>query len=254
MPIKSTTTTERGRKEKKKSKKIYRTSQNIRIINVFLESLLLESFPSLGVTVHLTSLGCPPTLYWYLDLLWGQLTFLSGLTPMCSCFQCLQQSELAHILLWELSVTFYIFHRQRLPNWLCGFNLLLVQVVGRFGAFFLSHTALGFNCGFISTSAWGLSTGDCSWGCPGGLGFATVRARCGSGAAAWITGVLAAPGIQGSWWLGKHSALEGYGNQYWPIHASVLAWGTPTPWQRSLAGHRLQSHKESSTTEVILPA
>ena len=45
-----------------KSKRIWRTSQNIRIINVFLESLLSELFPSLGVTVHLTSLGCPPTL------------------------------------------------------------------------------------------------------------------------------------------------------------------------------------------------
>ena len=38
-------------------------------INVFLESLLSESFPSLRVTVHLTSLGCPPTLCWSLDLL-----------------------------------------------------------------------------------------------------------------------------------------------------------------------------------------
>ena len=62
-------------KKKKTSKRIYRTSQNIRIINVFLESLLSESFPSLGVTVHLTSLGCPPTLCWALDLLWGQLKF-----------------------------------------------------------------------------------------------------------------------------------------------------------------------------------
>ena len=41
MPIKLTTTKGGGRKQKKtKSKKIYRTSQNIRIINVFLESLL----------------------------------------------------------------------------------------------------------------------------------------------------------------------------------------------------------------------
>ena len=64
LPIKSTTTTEWGKrgKERKKSKRIYRTSQNIRKINVFLESLLSESFPSLGVTVHLTSLRCPPTL------------------------------------------------------------------------------------------------------------------------------------------------------------------------------------------------
>ena len=44
-----------GKKERKKSKRIYRTSQNIRIINVFLESLLPESFPSLGVTAHLIS-------------------------------------------------------------------------------------------------------------------------------------------------------------------------------------------------------
>jgi len=30
--------------------------------------------------------------------------------------------------------------------------------------------------------------------CPGGLGFAPVRARCGDSAAAWVAGVLAAPG------------------------------------------------------------
>ena len=55
--------------------RIYRTSQKIRIIIVFLVSLLSDSFPSLGVTVHLTSLGCPPTLCSSLDLLWGQLRF-----------------------------------------------------------------------------------------------------------------------------------------------------------------------------------
>ena len=46
----------------KKSKRIYRTSQSIRIINVFLDSLLLESLPLLNLTVYLTSLGRPPTL------------------------------------------------------------------------------------------------------------------------------------------------------------------------------------------------
>ena len=50
------------KRKKKKSKRILQSSGNIRIISVFLESLLSESFPSLGVTVHLTSLGCPPTL------------------------------------------------------------------------------------------------------------------------------------------------------------------------------------------------
>ena len=28
----------------------------------FLESLLSESFPMMGITVHLSPLGCPPTL------------------------------------------------------------------------------------------------------------------------------------------------------------------------------------------------
>ena len=36
-----------------------------------------------------------------------------------------------------------------------------------------------------------------------GLGFAPVRARCGGGAAAWASGVLAAPGTQESWRLGQ---------------------------------------------------
>jgi len=45
-----------GRKEKRKEKKIQTNLQNksnIRIINIFLESLLSESFLSLGVTIHL---------------------------------------------------------------------------------------------------------------------------------------------------------------------------------------------------------
>ena len=57
MPIKLTTTTEEG-------KKIQENLQNKskRKNNVFLQSLLSDSFPSLGITVHLTSLGCPLTL------------------------------------------------------------------------------------------------------------------------------------------------------------------------------------------------
>ena len=53
------------KKEKKKSQRIDRTSQKI-IINVFLESLLSASFPSLRVIVQFTSLECPPTLCWSL--------------------------------------------------------------------------------------------------------------------------------------------------------------------------------------------
>ena len=97
----------RGKKEKKKIQKNCRTSEKIRI-NVFLESLLSESFPSL------TSLGFPPTLCWSLDLLRGQLRFKSGPASSVSCLQCPQLSELECFLLWELSMAFYRFHRHRI--------------------------------------------------------------------------------------------------------------------------------------------
>ena len=48
---------------------MYRTSQKLTIIKVYLESLLSESFLTLGIPVHLASLGCPPVLI--MDLLWG---------------------------------------------------------------------------------------------------------------------------------------------------------------------------------------
>ena len=102
MSIKSTTTAEGGGK---KSKRSYRTSQNIRLIRVFLESLLSESFASLGVTVHLTFLACPLILCWPLDLMWGQLRFQSG-SSLCSCLQCAQLSELVRFLLWQLQWPF----------------------------------------------------------------------------------------------------------------------------------------------------
>ena len=79
----------------------------------------------------------------------------------------------------------------------------LVQLVGRFRSSSLATLPLGFNCSFISTSACEPSTGVCSWGCPGGLGFTPVRARCGGGAAAGVAGVPAAPGPQGGWRLGQ---------------------------------------------------
>ena len=106
----------RGKRLKKKRKKTPKEpSQNVRIVNIFLESLLSVTFPSLGVTVHVSYLGCPPTLRWSVDLLCGQLTFSSGSTPVCSCLQCPQcpqLSELVHFF-WTLSVSFYIYHRYR---------------------------------------------------------------------------------------------------------------------------------------------
>ena len=126
-------------------------------------------------------------------------------------------------------MTFYRFHRHRVflvdPVYLvCS----LYSWWEGFGSSSLASLPLDFNCGFISSSTHGSSTGVCSSGCPGGLGFAPVRARCGGGAAAWVTGALTAPVLRGVASLGsrKYSALEGYGNQSWPI-ASVFLPGEP---------------------------
>ena len=72
-----------------------------------------ESLSLTGSHSHLTSLGCPPTLCWSLDLLWRLLRFQSGPAPVSSCLQCPQLSELVCFLLWELSMSFYTFHRHR---------------------------------------------------------------------------------------------------------------------------------------------
>ena len=120
------------------------------------------------------------------------------------CLQCPQLSELVRFLLWELSISVYIFYRHGVclvdhVDLICS----LYSWWEDFGSSSLATLPPGFNCGFIYTSACGSSSGFFSWGCPGGLGFAPVRARCRGGAAAWVTGVLAAPGTQGSWWLGQ---------------------------------------------------
>ena len=84
-----------------------------------------------------------------------------------------------------------------------------------FGSCSLATLPLGFNCGFISTSACGLSTGVCSWGRPGEPGSAPVRARCGGGAVAWVARVLAAQysGELAARAAGNRVLQKGYGNQ-----------------------------------------
>ena len=105
---------------------------------------------------------------------------------------------------WEFSMTFYIFCRHRVclvdrVDLICS----LYSWWEVFQSSSLDTLPLGFSCGFISISACGLSTGVCSWGCPGGFRSAPVRARCGEGAAAWVGGFLAAPSTQGNWWVGQ---------------------------------------------------
>ena len=66
----------------------------------------------------------------------------------------------------------------------------------------------------------------------------------------WQHKVLKGLGGQGS---RKYSALEGYGNQYWPICSSILAWRVRLPdrevWQATV--YRVA---DSDTTKVTLRA
>ena len=99
---------------------------------------------------------------------------------------------------------FYIFHSHRV----CLADIVdltssMYSWWESFGSSSLAPLPQGFSCGFIFTSACGFSTGVCSHGSPGGLGFAPVRARGGGGTAAWVSGILAAPGTQRSWRLGQ---------------------------------------------------
>ena len=88
----------------------------------------------------------------------GQFRFESCSTPLCSCLQCPQLSELVRFLLWEWSVTFYIFQRHRIclvdhVDLICS----LYSWWEGFGSSSLATLPLGFNYGFISTSAFHFS-------------------------------------------------------------------------------------------------
>ena len=157
---------ERGdKKEKKKEKKserIYRTSQNIRITKVFLDLLMLESLPQLGVTVHLASLGCPPT-----PLISGPAVRAAQiLIWSCSCVFLPPMStaiRTSAFSFWELSMSFYVCHRHRVC--LAGHLDLIFSLYSLWEGFESSSLAtlpLGFKSGFISTFACGSSTGVCS--------------------------------------------------------------------------------------------
>ena len=101
-------------------------------------------------------------------------------------------------------MSFYIFHRHRVclvyhVDLICS----LYSWWEGFGSSCLATLPLGFSCGLFPLVHVGCPLGFCSWGCPGGLGSAPVRARDGRGAAAWLAGVLEARGTQGSWRLGQ---------------------------------------------------
>ena len=109
-------------------------------------------------------------------------------------------------------MTFYIFHRHRFCLVDCvDLICTLYSWWEGFGFSSLATLPLGFNCGFIYTSACGSSTRICSRGCPEGAGFAPVRA----------TGMEVVQLFE-SQWFWQHqvlrgvgdNVLEGYDNQY----------------------------------------
>ena len=131
----------------------------------------------------------------------GQLWVESGPIPAWYYLQCPQLSELMPFFFGGSSQYNFIYSRHGIC--LVDHMDLICSLYSWWKVFGSSFTTLGFNCGFISTSACGLSTGVCPWGCPGGVEFSPVRSRCGSSTAAWVSGVWAGPGAQGSWLLGQ---------------------------------------------------
>ena len=69
-----------------------------------------------------------------------------------------------------LSDLSYLPWTQSLTSWLCGFNLQLAQLVGRFWVFSLSHPVPWCQLWFYFHLCMWLVHWRLPWGCPGGLG------------------------------------------------------------------------------------
>ena len=185
----------RGGKEKN-SKRIYRTSQNIRIMCFsWVTAVRVLSLSGSHSPPHLprmpsnTVLVSGPAVGTAQILIWSSCVFLPPVSEAIRTGALSVEGALSAL---------YVSHRRSICPVHCV--ELTCSLYGWWAGVGSSSSAtlpLVFNCGFISACACGSSTGDCPWGCPGGLGFAPVRARCGGGAAAWVAGVLAAPGTQG---------------------------------------------------------
>ena len=123
---------------------------------------------------------------------------------MCSCLQCLQLSELVRFLLWDLSMTFYIFHRHRVC--LVDYVDLICSLYSWWESFEyspLSTLAAGFQlCFYFQLFMWVVH-----WGLLLRLPWRTWVCPCEGQVWRWCScfdcRVLAAPGTQGSWWLGQ---------------------------------------------------
>jgi len=160
VPIKLTTTTEGGKWQKRKIQKNLQNKSKHKnnkcfswVSAVSIVSLAgshspphLPRMPSNTVLISGPAVGAAQILIWSYSCL--------------SCLQGPQLSELLHFLLWELSMAFYILHRHKVclvdhVDLICSLN----SCFEGFGYSSLATLPLSFNCGFISTSACGLSIG-----------------------------------------------------------------------------------------------
>ena len=180
------------------SKRIYRTSQNIGIINVFWVTVVRvlsltgsHSPPRLPKLHSNTVLVSGPAVGAAQILIWSYPSVF--LPPLSTAVK-----TSAFSFVGALSDLLHIPQTQSLPSQSCGYTLPLVQLLARLWVFFLSHTAPGFqswiyfhllmwvvHCGLLLRLPWRTSV-------------TPVRARCGGGAAAWLSGTLAASSMQGN--------------------------------------------------------
>ena len=149
-------------KRKTKSNRIYRASENIRLLSFsWVTAVRVLSLAGSHSTPHVARMHSSTLLISRPAVGAAQILIWSY---SCVFFlQCPQLSELVRFLLWGLSISFYIFHRHRVclvdhVDLICS----LYSWWEGFGSSSFATLPLGFNCGFIFTSAWRLSTGVCS--------------------------------------------------------------------------------------------
>ena len=83
---------------------------------------------------------------------------------------------------------------------------------------------------------------------------APVRARCERDAASWVAGVLAAPGTQGVWWLGRQE-IQCSRREWQPVLANTLQYSClENPLDRGAWQATIYRVTELEMTEATLHA
>ena len=159
------------------------------------------------------------------------------------------------------SVLSYTPQTDSLLSWWYGFNLQLVQLVGRFWVFFLSHTGPGFQLWFY----FHLCMWVVHWGLLSRVPYRTWVCPCEGQMWRWCSclGCRDSGNTRYSEELVARAAgnivlyiiyivltiyLEGCGNQYWPTRSSILAWRpalTEKPGRSQTIGSERAGHYQN---------